>query len=107
MRKYLKSPFILATLGGVGALAFDILWLSGELLTHFEIISIEFYVIWRLIVLSGLILSTLICFYGIKQYLVNGYTREEKRIELEHKFYKKNVKKARQMKKNKVICNID
>jgi len=105
MRSKFKSPFILATAGGVGALVADVAWLIGELLTHFGIFTLEFYLIWRFIVLIALILSIVICIKGIKQYLSKGYVREEHRIETEHKSYLQNRKIARKIKKELPINN--
>lgn len=77
MRKYLKSPFILATLGGTAALIADAIWLVGELITHFGIITVKAYVIYRIVILAALIISIIFCVKGILNYVQNGYKRAE------------------------------
>lgn len=105
MRSKFKSPFILATVGGIGALVADVAWLVGELSTHFGIFSAEFYLYWRFFVLIALVVSIVICIKGIKQYLSKGYVREEHRIETEHKSYLEKRKIARKIKKELPINN--
>jgi len=105
MRRHLKSPFILAVVGGVSALVADVAWLAGELLTQLGVFTIEFYLIWRFTVLIALVISIVICIKGIKQYLSKGYVREECRIESEHKNYLQNRKLARKIKKELPINN--
>lgn len=85
MNKWLmKSPFITATLGGVAAIVVDALWLVGELLTHFEILSQSAYVFWRFGVLIGLAVSVAIACYGIHLYIRNGYVRADREVHKEH-----------------------
>lgn len=105
MRRHLKSPFILATVGGIGALVADAFWLVGELSTHFGIMSAHFYIYWRFAILIALIIAVIVCLKGIKQYLSKGYVREEHRIELEHKSYLKQRKAARKIKSELPINN--
>jgi hypothetical protein len=80
--KYKKSPFIIATSGGILALTADVFWLVVELLTHFTIISVEAYVIYRICILLFLTLSIFICIIGVIQYVKVGYIRAE-----EHNLY--------------------
>lgn len=81
----IKSPFIIATAAGAFVIGADILWLSGELLTHFGIFTDQFYVYWRFMIMGCLISGLISCFIGIKAYLKNGYMRFEHKTELEYK----------------------
>ena len=85
MRKHLKSPFILATMSGIGALVADAIWLSSELSTHFELISATTYLYIRFGILAALVLSIITAVFAIRKYLRNGYVRAEHQIETEHK----------------------
>lgn len=80
-----KSPFIIATAAGALVIGADILWLSGELLTHFGIFTEHFYVYWRCFIMASLITGLITCFVAIKAYLNNGYMRFEHKTELEYK----------------------
>jgi hypothetical protein len=93
-----KSPFMIATAAGALVIGADILWLSGELLTHFEIFSHQFYVYWRFMIMALLISGLLFCFVGLKAYLANGYMRFEHKHELE---YKKELQS--QVKRDKIF----
>lgn len=90
-----KSPFIIATVAGASAIAADILWLVGELLTHFEVFSETFYLGWRFMILTALVIGLVACFVAVKHYLQNGYLRNEIAIEHTHK--------AKQIKCNKIF----
>jgi hypothetical protein len=92
------SPFILATICGLGALGFDIMWIVGELSTHFGIFTEQFYVYWRFVVLFGLIVSFGIGVYAIVRYVRNGYVRQDNVCELN------NLRNKRQQeKRNRVF----
>jgi hypothetical protein len=99
MRKHLKSPFILATASGIGALVADVVWLTGELSTRFEIISETTYLIIRFGILIALVLSIITAVLAIRKYLKKGYVRAEHQIEVEHKEFLKHKKINKNLKK--------
>jgi MFS family permease len=90
-----KSPFVIATVAGASVIGADILWLAGELLTHFGVFTPEFYLAWRFMIMIFLVLGFVACVLAVKYYLSNGYVRNEMCIEREHK--------ARQIKCNKIF----
>lgn len=100
MRKHIKSPFILATTSGIGALIADAVWLTGELSTHFGVITETTYLMVRFGILAALIISVIIAALAIRKYLKNGYVRAEHTIEMEHKCYLKQLKINRKIKNN-------
>ena len=84
--KYLcKSPFIIAAFASSFVIGADILWLCGELLTHFEVFSVQTYVYYRFMILGFLSSGLIVTGFAIRSYLHNGYMRFEHKIELEHK----------------------
>lgn len=93
-----KSPFMIATAAGAFVISADILWLCGELLTHFAVFTPEFYVLWRLFILTCLFIGLISCVVGLKAYLTNGYMRFEHKHELE---YKKELQS--QVKRDKIF----
>lgn len=105
MRKHLKSPFILATASGIGALVADAIWLTGELSTHFELISAHTYLIIRFGILAALILSIITAVFAIRKYLKNGYIRAEHQIEIEHKAMLTQRKVNRALKRQQPLNN--
>jgi hypothetical protein len=80
-----KSPFIIAAFASGFVIGADILWLCGELLTHFEILSIQQYVYYRCMILGMLTAGLCITITAVRAYLKNGYMRFEHKVELEHK----------------------
>jgi len=94
----IQSPFIIATAAGVGVVAADAAWLVGELLTHFQVLTVDQYVIYRLVILTLLIVGGLICAYSIKVYLNNGYLRADNEAHKEH--MKQSIQ---QRKRNKIF----
>jgi len=79
-----KSPFTVATVAGASAIAADILWLVGELCTHFGVFTETFYLGWRFMILAFLVAGLVACFVAVRNYLNNGYVRNEVQIERAH-----------------------
>lgn len=81
----IRSPFIIAAGASILVTGADILWLTGELLTHFGVFTESFYVLWRCFIMACLISGIIVCAIAIKGYLDNGYMRFEHKHELEYK----------------------
>ncbi len=77
------TPFIIATAAAAGIVGADIMWMTGELLTHLDIISDTTYVWWRLGVLASLIIGLIITLVSLVRYIQNGYVMADKTIEKE------------------------
>lgn len=83
-RKWLKkSPFMVATVGGTTALVADMVWLMGELSTHFGLISETTYLFIRFGILASLMVGFAACVYGVHLYVNNGYVRADMAIRKE------------------------
>lgn len=85
INKLIKSPFLIGLASGVGAIVFDIIWLTGELSTHFGFISPKVYLILRIIILLGLISALILAGVATYKYLENGYVRHEHHLEAKFK----------------------
>lgn len=92
-----KSPFIMSTFGGGLAVVADIVWLTGELSTHFGLISETTYIFIRLGILASLIVGLGLCAYGISLYINNGYVTADRAV------YKECLLEKRQTIKRKKI----
>lgn len=92
MKKYLKSPFILATVSGLGALVADTFWLLGELSVNFGLMSEHMYICYKFFILAALIIAIVVCFVSIRHYVSNSYMRSEEHSLKCYKTHKKAVK---------------
>ena len=93
-----KSPFLLATIAGLIVTFVDMLWLAGELSTHFGILSQEAYVIYRFFIFGGLFFGLLIMFAGIYIYIKDKYLTLD---DIQHA--KVCIERRSQVKRNKVF----
>lgn len=77
-----RSPFMLATVGGMSAVIADAIWLTLDLASGYGFISSHTYLLARLVVLVVLLVVVFVCILAMKKYIVNGYVRWEQTTEL-------------------------
>jgi len=84
-KRLFNSPFVLALIGGVIISLADLVWLFGELSTHFELISSFTYLIIRFCVGISIFIGLVFCTLAAVRYVQNGYVQQDNHIELCHK----------------------
>lgn len=95
-----KSPYMLATIGGLTAIVLDFVWSLAEVLHSVFGVDIILYV--HIALLVGFPVCFGLLVYGAYKYFKNGYVRKEVLDELCHK---KEEKRNKDVKK--VLNSVD